>query len=83
MAPVSEIKIAGGGPDSGPVARPDGAKDPALDGDWPTLAVLSRRYIDRALEHTNGNRTRAAEMLGISLKTLHNKLNRLNLRQKT
>ena len=29
------------------------------------------------LQHTGGNKTRAAEMLGISLKTLHNKLNRL------
>jgi DNA-binding NtrC family response regulator len=29
------------------------------------------------LEHTRDNKTRAAEILGISLKTLHNKLNRL------
>jgi DNA-binding protein Fis len=29
------------------------------------------------LEHTRNNKTRAAEILGISLKTLHNKLNRM------
>ena len=33
------------------------------------------------LEHTGGNKTRAAEMLGISLKTLHNKLNRMKERR--
>jgi DNA-binding NtrC family response regulator len=29
------------------------------------------------LDHTRNNKTRAAEILGISLKTLHNKLNRM------
>ncbi|MDX1674584.1 MAG: sigma-54 dependent transcriptional regulator [Longimicrobiales bacterium] len=32
--------------------------------------------IDRALEETGGNRTRAAELLGITARTLRNKLNR-------
>ena len=35
----------------------------------------------RTLEHTRNNKTRAAEILGISLKTLHNKLNKLKLRK--
>jgi len=30
--------------------------------------------IQRTLVHTKNNKTRAAEILGISLKTLHNKL---------
>jgi DNA-binding NtrC family response regulator len=35
-----------------------------------------QRLIDLTLAHTGNNKTRAADMLGISLKTLHNKLNR-------
>lgn len=35
-----------------------------------------RQLIELTLEHTGRNKTRAAEMLGISAKTLHNKLNR-------
>ena len=42
----------------------------SLAGDWPTLAVLERRYIDRVLEHTGGNRRRTAELLGIDRRTL-------------
>lgn len=37
---------------------------------WPTLASVERRYIDRVLEHTRGNKTRAAEVLGIDRRTL-------------
>ncbi|MBL8605315.1 MAG: sigma-54-dependent Fis family transcriptional regulator [Myxococcales bacterium] len=41
-----------------------------LDTDWPTLSVVERRYIDRVLQHTGGNKTRAAEVLGIDRRTL-------------
>ena len=41
-----------------------------------TVDEAERRLIEITLEHTKHNKTRAAEMLGISLKTLHNKLNR-------
>ncbi len=55
----------------------------------PTLALApgtsveeaERRLIQMTLEHTRHNKTRAAEILGISLKTLHNKLNKLKLRK--
>ena len=40
-----------------------------------------RRLIGLTLEHTRNNKTRAAEMLGISVKTLHNKLNRYRAEQ--
>ena len=42
-----------------------------------TVDEAERRLIDVTLQHTGGNKTRAAELLGISLKTLHNKLNRM------
>jgi DNA-binding NtrC family response regulator len=42
-----------------------------------TVDEAERRLILLTLEHTRGNKTRAAEILGISLKTLHNKLNRM------
>jgi len=42
-----------------------------------TVQEAERRLILMTLDHTHGNKTRAAEILGISLKTLHNKLNRL------
>jgi DNA-binding NtrC family response regulator len=42
-----------------------------------TVDEAERRLILLTLDHTRNNKTRAAEILGISLKTLHNKLNRM------
>jgi len=39
-----------------------------------TVEEAEKRLILKTLEATNNNKTRAAEILGISLKTLHNKL---------
>jgi len=39
------------------------------------LEDIERQMILRTLDKTGNNKTRAAELLGISLKTLHNKLN--------
>jgi DNA-binding NtrC family response regulator len=39
------------------------------------IEVVERQMIMRTLEKTENNKTRAAQLLGISLKTLHNKLN--------
>ena len=47
-----------------------------------TVEDAERRLIVLTLEHTRGNKTHAAESLGISLKTLHNKLNKLRLRSR-
>ena len=47
-----------------------------------TVDEAERRLILLTLDHTRNNKTRAAEILGISLKTLHNKLNKLRLRPK-
>jgi DNA-binding NtrC family response regulator len=42
-----------------------------------TVDEAERKLIVATLEAAGNNKTRAAEMLGISLKTLHNKLNRM------
>jgi two-component system response regulator FlrC len=59
-------------------AAPDSAEEP--EGGGPDLSSLclrdmEERLISRALEKTQGNRTHAARMLGISIRTLRNKLN--------
>ncbi len=46
-----------------------GQYDPTL-----TLHELERRYIVEALKHFDGNKTQAANALGITIKTLYNKL---------
>jgi ActR/RegA family two-component response regulator len=61
------------------VARP-AADDPAHD--WPTLDVLRLRYIHRAIAHTNNNKTRAAELLGIDRRTLNRILARERARKR-
>jgi len=42
----------------------------AIDGDWPTIEELQRRYMERVLEHTGQNKTSAASILGIDRRTL-------------
>ena len=39
-----------------------------------TLELIERQHILRTLESTNGNRTQASKILGISIRTLRNKL---------
>jgi transposase len=41
-----------------------------------TVDEVERRLIVLTLEKTAGNKTKAAKLLGVSLKTLHNKLRR-------
>jgi transcriptional regulator with PAS, ATPase and Fis domain len=63
--------------ETGPEPQPHMALAPGT-----TVEEAERRLILMTLQHTRDNKTRAAEILGISLKTLHNKLNRLRLRPK-
>jgi DNA-binding NtrC family response regulator len=48
-----------------------------------TVHEMEERLILATLESVGGNKTRAAELLGISLKTLHNKLNRMKERDRS
>lgn len=57
----------------------DPSTPPRLDGPIPTMRELEQRHIERALVHCGGNRTRAAELLGVSRATLHNKINRYGI----
>ena len=57
-----------------PIGRVAGKRAPAggdLTGDRPTLAELDKRYAERVLRECGGNKTKAAELLGIDRKTLY------------
>ena len=57
---------------------PGSAKEPDCGGmEPPSLCLkdMEQRFISKALEKTQGNRTHAAKILGISIRTLRNKLN--------
>jgi DNA-binding NtrC family response regulator len=47
-----------------------------------TMREMEKQLICRTLEDTGGNRTRAAKCLGISLRTLRNKLNEFGLQDR-
>ena len=74
VAPVS-VPAAGNGRGSGNgggqgvVALPVGT----------SMDDAEREMIRSTLEHTSGNKTRAAKILGISLKTMHNKVKKYQL----
>ncbi|HEY5719914.1 MAG TPA: sigma 54-interacting transcriptional regulator, partial [Gammaproteobacteria bacterium] len=63
-------------PGLGEVAAAPGTPAAALEADWPTLAALEERYIERVLEECGGNRKQAAERLGIDKTTLWRRLRR-------
>jgi len=41
-----------------------------------TVAEVEKHFLFHTINHVNGNKTKASKILGISLKTLHNKLNK-------
>jgi len=76
-------EVSGVAPEAAPVAAA-----PAVNDDegvkfqiGTTVEEAERGLILRTLEHTRNNKTRAAEILGISLKTLHNKLKEYGTRE--
>jgi DNA-binding NtrC family response regulator len=68
-------------PAAAPASHHNGA-DP-LDADWPTLDELSLRYLHRVIEHAKGNKTKAAEMLGIDRRTVSRILTKVSKQGKT
>jgi DNA-binding NtrC family response regulator len=65
-------------PAQGPLP-PDGGQAPGASsqGELPIMTIdeMEKRLIGKALTQTSGNRTHAARLLGISVRTLRNKLN--------
>jgi DNA-binding NtrC family response regulator len=45
---------------------------------FPTLAEIEKQHILAALHQCNGNRTHAAKLLDVSIRTLRNKLHEYN-----
>jgi len=65
----------GAGNGNGKAPSANGATDKAVVLTSLNVDEAEARLIERALEVSGGNRTRAADMLGISVRTLRNKLN--------
>jgi DNA-binding NtrC family response regulator len=88
LTPTTEIKVEDlpeelGREASGDFAAPPdagtGASSAAAGKSGLTMDEIERRAILDALERTGGNRTQAAEMLGIGLRTLQRKLKEYKL----
>lgn len=56
------------------IQNPEEMKDPNPYDPKVTIGELERKYILKALVHFEGNKTQAANALGITIKTLYNKL---------
>jgi DNA-binding NtrC family response regulator len=67
MEPVTQPEMTGQGKTS--------VSDDSITGPGMTVADMERKLIMRTLERSSGNRTKAAETLGVSIRTLRNKLN--------
>jgi len=66
-------------PTSADVRGVDGAAAAdGIDADWPTLDELSVRYLHRVIEHARGNKTKAAELLGIDRRTVSRILSKVS-----
>ncbi|MGD0813309.1 MAG: sigma-54 dependent transcriptional regulator [Verrucomicrobiota bacterium] len=78
FSPLSASASAAAAPGSNSTASPaplPAAADAPPAQDLLSLAEVEKRHIFAAMEKTDGNRTHAARLLGISVRTLRNKLN--------
>jgi DNA-binding NtrC family response regulator len=67
-------------PDTVLTVRPTPQEQPFSD--LPTLEDLERRYLMHVLDAANGNRTRAAEILGVDRRTLYRMAERFGIELK-
>jgi DNA-binding NtrC family response regulator len=82
MIALKHLPSAAFGVGPGPYARPaPDSEDPLRLQPGQPLMKLEEAYIKLTLEHVRGNRKLAAEMLGISLRTLQNRI--AGLREET
>jgi len=65
-------------PPSDDLTRPADAKQ-----EWPTLAVIEGRYMERVLAHTGGNKQAAARLLNVDRKTLDRMIKRHTAEKKS
>jgi two-component system, NtrC family, response regulator AtoC len=82
---IERLGVLEDGPEIGDDAIPDYIRNPESSGhstgssdnsnDTLNLHTIERETIKRALKKTNGNRSKAADLLGFSVRTLRNKLN--------
>jgi DNA-binding NtrC family response regulator len=61
-------------PDAPPLPFPTSGVTIDADGRIPTIQEMEMHLIIKSLDKTSGNRTKASELLGISVRTLRNKL---------
>jgi two-component system, NtrC family, response regulator AtoC len=72
-------KPSGAASNSAPATQPlAGQTGPATEPGMPSLAEMEKRHILATLDHCKGNRTHAAKLLGVSIRTLRNKLHEYN-----
>jgi DNA-binding NtrC family response regulator len=69
---------SGGGATASAAPREIGAASAANNSEFPTLAELEKQHIFAALDRCKGNRTHAAKILDVSIRTLRNKLHEYN-----
>lgn len=55
-------------------SRPITNVDIANNTNLPTLATIEKQYLFTVLNYTKGNKSAAAKILGVTIKTLYNKL---------
>ena len=90
LCPASVIRledcqgiVADAPPPAAPRPAPPAAPAPAAssaEGDARSLEDLEREHILRVLAESEGNKTQAAKRLGLSLRSLYRRLERLNLK---